>query len=264
LLSIASFSWAQTIDVHLACLARGKYLPQLPGGDSLLKHKAIKIGFNFTTKQPDWVAYVLTKGSVKKTFKRNNQFKPDPLIDSKFSATQDDYAGGVFDRGHIAPAEDMKADSVSMIESFYYSNMTAQYAGFNRGIWKKLESQVRTWSHDLTKGDSLLVVAGPWKNAGYKNGVEGSKLPVPNAFFKVIYRFRNDSCFHAIAYLFANEPSNKALQSFEVPLDSLKNHFEGRFTPTFSYFSANTTQLGDPAEWPISSKKATKKDEEED
>ena len=44
-----------------------------------------------------------------------------------------------------------------MSESFYLSNMSPQAASFNRGIWKKLESQVRTWA---LLYDTVYVVTG--------------------------------------------------------------------------------------------------------
>ena len=45
-----------------------------------------------------------------------------------------------------------------MSESFYLSNMSPQEASFNRGGWKKLEEQVRTW---CLKENKLYIVTGP-------------------------------------------------------------------------------------------------------
>jgi endonuclease G len=34
----------------------------------------------------------------------------------------------------------------TMVQTFYYSNMSPKAPLFNRGIWKKLEMQVRNWA----------------------------------------------------------------------------------------------------------------------
>jgi endonuclease G len=54
-----------------------------------------------------------------------------------------DYEKSGYDRGHLAPAADMGFSKITMAESFYYSNMSPQVPGFNRGIWKQLEEQTR-------------------------------------------------------------------------------------------------------------------------
>ena len=40
----------------------------------------------------------------------------------------------------------MKWAPAIMSEAFFMSNMSPQTPGFNRGIWKRLESQVRGWA----------------------------------------------------------------------------------------------------------------------
>ncbi len=93
-------------------------------------------------EQPAWVAYLLTDDEVQGTLSRTNNFRADPGI-STGSAALSDYRGSGYDRGHLAPAADMKWSSAAMSESFLMSNMTPQVPGFNRGIWKKLEAWVR-------------------------------------------------------------------------------------------------------------------------
>jgi endonuclease G, mitochondrial len=47
----------------------------------------------------------------------------------------------------MAPAADHRANTESMADTFYLTNMCPQCPQFNRGYWKKLEKYVR----DLTK-----------------------------------------------------------------------------------------------------------------
>ena len=70
--------------------------------------------------------------------KRGDKFIPDPLLPAETNL-QSDYTGAGFDRGHNMPAADAVCDQVANEESFYFSNMTAQYPALNRGDWKTLE-----------------------------------------------------------------------------------------------------------------------------
>lgn len=44
-----------------------------------------------------------------------------------------------------------------MNDCFYMSNMSPQAPAFNRGIWNKLENQIRDWGIEK---DTLYVVTG--------------------------------------------------------------------------------------------------------
>jgi len=87
--------------------------------------------------------------------KRSNAF-PDYNV-PEGSATNVDYQGSGYDRGHLAPAGDMSWSSQTMEESFFYSNMSPQVPGFNRGIWERLEDQVREWA---IENQDIYVVTG--------------------------------------------------------------------------------------------------------
>jgi endonuclease G len=69
-----------------------------------------------------------------------------------------DYQKSGYDRGHLAPAEDMWYSMETMVQSFFYSNMSPQLPRFNLGVWKKLEMQMRNWAVEY---DNLYVVTGP-------------------------------------------------------------------------------------------------------
>ena len=110
-----------------------------------------------------------------------------------------DYRGSGYDRGHMAPAGDLKASQEAMDESFYLSNIAPQVGvGFNRGIWRKLEEQVRVWTAE--RGE-LYVITGP-VYYDFTPVIGQSRVVVPDAFFKIIY---DPETFEVWAFLIPNE-----------------------------------------------------------
>ena len=173
------------------------------------------------------MAYELTKEETTKAFERTNKFKPDPSV-STLTANDADYAGSGYDRGHLAPAADMGWSSTAMAESFYYSNMSPQVPGFNRGIWKKLEELVRTWA---IENNSLLVVTGPVLKKGLKT-IGAGRVSVPELYYKVILD-NHEPGINAIAFLIPNASQSADLQSFVVSIDSVESITGIDFFPNF-------------------------------
>ncbi len=111
----------------------------------IIEHSAYILQYNEKYEHAEWVIYLLTQDRVADSFERTDNFRPDPKVITG-SASLADYKGSGYDRGHLAPAADMKWSENVMSESFFMSNMSPQKPGFNRGIWKSLESIVRTWA----------------------------------------------------------------------------------------------------------------------
>jgi endonuclease G len=107
--------------------------------------------------------------------------------------------------------------STTMIESFYYSNMSPQQPGFNRGIWKNLESLVRTWA---TENESIYVVTGPVLTQGLPT-IGWNKVAIPNYYYKVILDYRNPS-IKGIGFVLPNTSSKEPLQRFALSIDSVE------------------------------------------
>jgi endonuclease G, mitochondrial len=116
----------------------------------IVSHSAIILAYNEEHEQAHWVSYKLTSQMLKGAAKRTDKFKEDPKVSTK-SASPTDYRLSGYDRGHLAPAGDFTYDATAMAESFYMSNMSPQIPSFNRGIWKKLEDQVRFWAKENEK-----------------------------------------------------------------------------------------------------------------
>lgn len=88
----------------------------------------------------------------------NHSFRPDAFLPEGITPDPDRFTRTGYDRGHLAPAADFSENAPGMSHSFYTSNIVPQDPGNNRGVWARLESNVRAWA--LRKGE-LYVVTGP-------------------------------------------------------------------------------------------------------
>ena len=116
------------------------------------------------------------------------------------------------------PAADMTWSEVALSESFYYSNMSPQHPSFNRGVWKRLESKVRSW---CMESDSLFIITGPVVNTIF-DVIGQNRIAVPCAYFKVIIRFKQNKK-EGIAFLLPNTSSKETLESYVYSIDSLEH-----------------------------------------
>ncbi|MEE8371655.1 MAG: DNA/RNA non-specific endonuclease, partial [Sphingomonadales bacterium] len=167
-----------------------------------LCHLGYYTSFNPETKVPDWVQELVTTTHLEKNVKRKNNFRPDPgVLPVDLSPTLADYKGSGYDRGHQAPAGDMVWEKDAMSQSFYLSNMAPQVGrGFNRGVWRALETAVRGW---VTETAPLIVITGPVY--GHEQHTIGEGVVVPAQFYKVVYDAAGQ---RAIGFLLANKAAD--------------------------------------------------------
>lgn len=203
-------------------------LPAFSKSDAIVHHFAYTLCYNETYEQASWVAYELTADEIIKRYDRTNRFIIDGAVKSN-SADNQDYKKSGYDRGHLAPAGDMSWSATAMEESFYYSNMSPQEPSFNRGIWKKLEEQVRSWAGEM---GTVYVVTGPVLK-GQMTTIGHNKVAVPNFYYKVILDNRGNNP-KAIGFIIRNEGSQSSLSSFAVSIDSVENFTGLDFFPALS------------------------------
>lgn len=204
-------------------------IPQLRIGDVMVAHVGYSFLYNEEHEQASWVAYELTREETNSVVKRTNRFKPDPWV-STSTAHNSDYARSGYDKGHLAPAADMGWSATAMDQSFYFSNMSPQEPGFNRGIWKKLEELTRSWAIENT---SILIVTGPVLKKGLKT-IGVNRVSVPELYYKVILDHQGPA-INGIAFLIPNAPQGAELQSFVVSIDSVECVTGIDFFPNLPY-----------------------------
>ncbi|HTN19757.1 MAG TPA: DNA/RNA non-specific endonuclease [Pelobium sp.] len=192
-------------------------IPNLQANEYIIDHTGYSLVFNEKYKQAKWVAYELTASETEKVAERSNAFKPDSTI-PKLTNQARDYTGSGYDRGHLAPAADQSWSLQAMQESFYYSNMSPQLPGFNRGIWKNLEEQVRQWARD---NEVIYIVTGPVLKDNLSTLGESS-IAIPKYYYKVILDYKEPE-LKGIGFIMPNESSSYPLQHFAVSIDSVEN-----------------------------------------
>lgn len=140
----------------------------LPGHDDdsvrikVVCHLGYIVGHNDRNKTPDWVIEKLTRRLTRPggASREGEDFQADPALQEKSRAEPRDYKESGFDQGHQAPAADFQGSQKFLEDTFFLSNSVPQVGiGFNRSIWRSLETHVRKL---IGAGrPELYVITGP-------------------------------------------------------------------------------------------------------
>ncbi|MBP3682711.1 MAG: DNA/RNA non-specific endonuclease [Rikenellaceae bacterium] len=151
-----------------------------------------------------WVAYPLHKCYTRKVIPGRTEawgYDPHRLIDSEYQVNMAKGMGNGYDRGHQIPSADRMASYDMNSQTFYYTNMTAQVAAMNQGIWNNLENMIR---NEWVCSDTLYVVTGcvmttaSDPNVQWVDNRNGGKVAVPKAYFKVLLRTKSGNTGKAV------------------------------------------------------------------
>lgn len=186
-------------------------------GGQILKRKGYTLSYNADYKTPQWVAWELTKKETKGKERRTDKFLPDPDVRGAKAYTGD-YTKSGYDRGHMAPAADMKWNRKAMEESFYMSNICPQNPNLNRGDWNDLEEKSRHWAK---KYGVVYIACGPIYDNKRPKRIGNNKVAVPDAFYKVVL-INDKKNPKAIGFIFPNKAGHKPLKKYVVTVDSVE------------------------------------------
>jgi endonuclease G len=181
-------------------------LPAYRDDITILPKNGFVVGFSKKYRHAAWVAYKLDCSETKGDVGRSNYFREDEIL-AKYSPSTDDYYASGYDKGHLVPAGDLTTDSLSMDDSFLMSNLSPQIPEFNRGLWKRLESQVRDWSCQF---DSIFVVTGAILHDSLTS-IGKRRMAVPDYYFKsiLVYDKGEQSSLSLLLYQYTNEDKIK-------------------------------------------------------
>ena len=184
--------------------------------EQIIAHKGYTVSYNSDWCVPNWVAYELTREEVRGTVPRAVHFEPDPDVQG-VCPTYRDYSRSSYSRGHMAPAGDMKWDSIAMRESFYLSNVCPQDHNLNDGDWKVLEEQARSWAY---KYGSVYIACGPIMSNN-PEVIGRNNVAVPDAFYKVLLCKINGQ-WQALGFVFDNKPGHRQLHYYCRSIDEVE------------------------------------------
>lgn len=183
----------------------------------MLTRKGYVTSYNKTTRNPNWVAWTLTRehtyGSLLREYER---FEEDPSVPQPRSTYQD-YYNSRYDRGHMCPAGDNKWDQDAMTESFLMTNICPQNHGLNKEDWNTLEIQCRTWARRFGE---LTIVCGPLYEEENPRLIGRNRVMVPSAFFKVVYCAQPEP--RAVGFIFQNNGSPQPWRQQVVSVDEVE------------------------------------------
>jgi endonuclease G len=213
----------------LSCVGQGSgdntFLQIIPGlelpGDfqeiQVIVRDYFTLGYHEPHEQASWAAYKLSDDMLQGETERLSSFRKDPEVLFE-SASSSDYSSSGYDRGHLVPAADMVVNEQAMYDSFYMSNVSPQLPGFNRGIWKKLENQIREW---VLVEEELYIVAGPVIVRNEYATIGENEVALPDYFFKAVLDYAEDGV-KAIGFLFPHEELDGSLEEYTLSIDSLE------------------------------------------
>jgi endonuclease G len=183
----------------------------------IIQRTGYTLAYDAKNKTPQWVAWELTDKETRGKEERTNDFQPDPEVIGTKVATYD-YSGSGYDRGHMAPAGDMKWSKQAMQESFYMTNICPQDHNLNTEDWNDLEMKSREWARRYGK---VHIVCGPIYK-GIRNEYIGEhRVKVPDAFFKVIL-IDDARKSYALGFLFENKAGERPLKEYLVSVDEIE------------------------------------------
>jgi endonuclease G len=198
---------------------------QAQPGDQEICHTNYAVIHRCSVKAPVAVFEHLTPAAMSGPAKRKDNFRPDPAVTPNCSASLADYAtvGSTHDRGHMAPAGNNTQTDAIMSESFFLSNMVAQIANNNRGIWKQLETWERSWA--TAPGTDFYIISGGIYDTGHP--VVGNGLGIPTRLYKVIIEKNSRK---VEAWLMPNTALPVAdLPKYQVPMAAVEQATGMRF-----------------------------------
>ena len=197
----------------------------MPAADQIMFNRHYVLGYSYYFRQAKWALEIVDPDNPDSN--RLDNFRSDYRLPEMFRADLVDYSGSGYDRGHLIASANQRETVLQNSETFLLSNMSPQDPGFNRGIWKKLEGEVRR----LDKKEGVLetyVICGPvfyFDQAVVSIGADDDNevtIPVPNAYFKSVLTENKSGALRMWSFVLPNKASNAAVETFLVPTERVE------------------------------------------
>jgi endonuclease G len=182
----------------------------------LLVREAYTASYNKETRCPNWVAWVLTADHIEGTTTRKASYREDEEVPIP-RATNQDYKGSGWSRGHMCPAGDNKWNRRAMYDSFSLVNVCPQHPKLNSGVWNSIEMDCRKWAR---KYGEVYIVCGPVWTKGKHETIGENKVAVPEAFFKVVLCLKGEPKGYGV--IVRNTEGNKKKDLYYNSIDEVE------------------------------------------
>lgn len=188
--------------------------------NEVLTSEAMTVYFNSHYHIPNCVIYELTETEVAISdspgAEKRKNYNYDKNPSTRNSPEHWDYRGSGYDRGHMAPAMDMKWSPQAMRQCFYMTNMCPQDHDLNGGAWRVLEERIHRWG----KRDKRLIIAtGPILDKNMKTTGSSCAVAIPEGFYKVVYAPEQG---RAIGFIYPNETVSGSFKKRAVTVDEVE------------------------------------------
>ena len=184
------------------------------------RYEAMTVNFNTAYRVPNCVSYVLTSDMIKVTdgpdaeTRRNYKFNRDPSVTG--CPEWWEYKQSGYDRGHMAPANDMRWSRQSMSDCFLMTNICPQDHNLNGGSWNKLEQKIHSWARN---NGTIIIATGPIFNGSSKCIGKDNNIVVPSGFFKVVL---DPSRNRAIGFIYDNYEGGGGVKRHACSVDDVE------------------------------------------
>ena len=182
--------------------------------EQIVDYTGFTVSFNESLRIPNYVTYELTASETDGEETRMRKFLQDPNVGG--CPEHKDYTNSGYDRGHMAPAADMKWSKDAMRDCFYLTNICPQNQKLNREAWQALEEKTRAWA---VRDGKLIVIVGPIVSNNPQRLASG--IAIPEGFFKVLLA-TNVEPMRAIAFIYKNQSGQKNMSQQAVSIDSVE------------------------------------------
>lgn len=200
--------------MDMGCLEKVEIPDEQP--EIMAHYTGFTVSFNPSRHIPNYVVWELTGAEAAGELARKSKFFTDK--DVLGCPSPDDYKNSGFDRGHMAPAGDMKWSEEAMADSHVMTNICPQDHSVNGGRWSTLEKKCRQWA---ARDSALVIVCGPVMTDEMPQTIGRSKVSVPRRFFKIVAAPYADPP-RAIAFVVPNFYTADGLESMACSVDDVE------------------------------------------
>lgn len=186
--------------------------------EQIIRRKGYTVSYNKQTRQANWVAWHLVKSHTYGRYHRDEQIFTEDMSVPSPRATDADYYGSRYDRGHLCPAADNKWSEEAMEESFLFTNVCPQNHSLNKNSWNDLEMECRRWARQY---GAIDIVCGPiFYDKKNPTTIGRNRIWVPDAFFKVV--LCRHTPFKALGFVYKNHGRKQPMHETVCTIDEIE------------------------------------------